>query len=358
MSDPSYVDAPDSLPPPAYEFSQQEFDQKVSHALEASQTEQQRVGDAQEDWEEWDEEAFLTAAARLEVSDTTSPGASSSSQSPPSSASAPVSSFLPDPSPGSGNGKGRSDQGMDAEDLPGGNQSVQPLRIQKKSAQTPYAQSGKEKERPSWLEEAQLGGPPALDPVAHRMSGLRADVHRSDSMRSMSSSTPPPEFTAVGPSLDGPPYEGPAPIPQPSGVVLTYVPGDSRPASPLNSPVAVETHLPHRSFSPQFSPPHNGRRSLPQPPPSPRSFAASSGPQSRTGHQSLPAAQRILPQSNPRPFTRYSAKSAYPVPRVAFDPRVAYANEKSSHFGMANQDSLPTKVDAAALYRRVYLINF
>ena len=353
MSDPSYFDTPDSPPPPAYEFCQQEFDQKVSHALEASEAEQHRVSNAQEDeWEVWDEEAFLAAAARLAISDnTTSPGASSS-RAPPDSAPMPVApTSQPDPSPGSGNGKARLEYGTVAEGSPGlgEHRTVQPLRIVKKSTQTPYAQSGKEKERPSWLEEAQLDGPPLPQTIAHRAVPLVAEVRRSDSLRSMSS-TPPPEFTPVGPSLDGPPYED---APQPSGVVLTYVPGDSRPASPLHSPVAAEAPLPHRSISPsQFSPPqsYNTRRSLP-PPPSPRSFSSSPGPQNRGNHYSLPTPPRTTPQATPRPVNGYNSKTSYAIPRVTFDPRVAYANEKSSYFDMAHQEPPPAKVDAAALYR-------
>ncbi|KIP05793.1 hypothetical protein PHLGIDRAFT_128645 [Phlebiopsis gigantea 11061_1 CR5-6] len=350
MSEPSYFDTLDSPPPPAYEFSQQEFDQKVSHALEVSRAEPQRAGEAEEEWEVWDEAVFATAVARLAVSETaTSPGASSSrspADAPASGAALVPSAQAQQPPAQVGNGKGRVDR------APGFGASpdhVQPLRIVKKSTQAPLAQSGK-KERPSWLEEAQLGGPPA--PPAHRAAVDRPAVYRNDSVRSIQSSTPPPEFTPVGPSLDGPPYEGP---PQPSGIVLTYVPGDSRPNSPLHSPVEARAPLPYRSLSPsQFSPPqprNSIRRSLP-PPPGPRAYSSSPGPQNRNVHQSLPSPPRIPPQPSPRPAASYGLKQGYGVvtPRVAFDPRVAYANEKTSFFDLASEEPQPQKVDAASLY--------
>lgn len=50
MSDPADFEEP---PPPAYELIQQEFDQKILHALEASQSEPQPRFEGEE-WEEWD----------------------------------------------------------------------------------------------------------------------------------------------------------------------------------------------------------------------------------------------------------------------------------------------------------------
>ena len=43
-------DSPEEPPPPAYDFSQQEFDQKISHALEQSRA----VVDEEDEWEVWE----------------------------------------------------------------------------------------------------------------------------------------------------------------------------------------------------------------------------------------------------------------------------------------------------------------
>ncbi|EKM59519.1 uncharacterized protein PHACADRAFT_205736 [Phanerochaete carnosa HHB-10118-sp] len=354
MADHEELDTPASPPPPAYEFCQQEFDQKVSHALEASEAELRRESTEEEsDWEVWDEAAFAAAVARLALSDS-SPGAGSSSshpRSPPADASVSSSNTAlrqgqtQIPSPGNGKAKsdGREDDvGACAEDAFGpARGSVQPLRIVKKAASTTQSGSTKEKERPSWFEEAQLDpGPPQNAPAPQPTASFRAEVHRSDSIISRSD-TPPPVFTAIGPSLDGPPYEGPS-------VILTYVPGDSRPASPLHSPLPTQASFTGMPFAhPQSG--SAGRRTLPQPP---RSFSPQAI-QPRTTHESLPPPRRpMLSSGSPRPNSSYHSQSPHSGPRVAFDPRMAYASAKSSPFHIQH-DPLPAKVDAAALYRQV-----
>lgn len=354
MADHADFDTPDSPPPPAYEFCQQEFDQKVSHALEASQAEPPRESAGEDEWEAWDETIFAAAAARLTLSDA-SAGAGSSTyylRSPHADASVSHLGTAPGQGPIPGNGKARSDGREDAHAEgafgPGGG-SVQPLRIVKKA--TPLAQpeagSAKEKERPSWYAEAQLDAGPPQD-APQPATSFRAEVHRSDSIVSRSD-TPPPMFTPIGPSLDGPPYEGPP-------VVLTYVPGDSRPASPLHSPPATQTTFAGAPFSHSRSG-STGRRSLPQPPQPQapqRSFSPSSFVQARPTHQSLPPPRPPPSTGSPRPTTAYHPKPVYSAPRVAFDPRMAYADAKSSPFDTHGLEPPPPKVNAAALYRYIY----
>lgn len=377
MADHEDFDTPDSPPPPAYEFCQQEFDRKVSHALEASQAETRRESaDEEDEWEVWDEAAFAAAAARLAVSDAPSGAASGSTsylRSPPADVSvshlntASGTEQAPQgPSPGNGKGKsdGREDDAFYGDASASG--GVQPLRIVKKAGAIAQPGSVKEKERPSWFAEAQLdAGPPrgASQPAA----SFRAQVYRSDSIASRSD-TPPPVFTPIGPSLDGPPYEA-------SGVVLTYTSADSRPASPLHSPVSAQASLtgtpfvqsPIATHAPAVPYTHGrsgsgSRRSLPQPPqsqsqpqsppPQSPSPARSLSPavQTRPAHESLPAARRVLPSSgSPRPMSTFTARSVYDGPRLAFDPKLAYTSAKSSLFD-SQQEPMPAKVDAAALY--------
>lgn len=332
MSDPSDFEAPDSPPPPAYEFCQQEFDQKVSHALEASQSEPQpRFED--EEWEEWDEEKFAAAVASMSVGENAAAGSSTLP-------AVPVASRSPPPAV-SGNGKAKSEEPANEWQA-----EVRPLRIAKKNTAT-----RREKERPSWYTEAQLGE--QRRPTLHVSSGAVA----APATRIMSppppisaypeerNSTPPPMFTAVDNSLDGPPYEG---------VVMSYIPGDSRPASPLHSPPPIAAPMPF-SAAHSASPPL-GRRSLPQPPQAnARPYTPSISPSARMQqqHQSLPAPARQLPQrASPRPSTTYSLKPPSFAPRLTFDPRVAYGSEKSSLFNNTPvEEPPPAKIDAAALYR-------
>ena len=77
MSELNDFDTPDSPPPPAYEFCQEEFDRKVSYAIEESQNQSASADD--EEWEVWDEAAFTAAASRLGLTDR-GEGSSSSSR--------------------------------------------------------------------------------------------------------------------------------------------------------------------------------------------------------------------------------------------------------------------------------------
>ncbi|GJE84841.1 hypothetical protein PsYK624_009170 [Phanerochaete sordida] len=379
-------DVPDSPPPPAYEFCQEEYDRKVSHALETSQAEASRENEETDEWEVWSEDVFATAAAILNISDADAPcGAASSSTSyprspPPADTSVSSSNTAASargqtprpPSPVPGNGKAKSDgreDALDGDAFGSGGGGVQPLRIVKKAASMAPSGSAKEKERPSWLAEAQLdAGPPHA--AAPSSAGYRAQVWRNDSIISRTD-TPPPAFTPVGQSLDGPPYEGP-------GVVMTYTQADSRSASPLHSPVATQTSFVGAPFAHpppapplQASPParpytharsaSGGRRMLPQPPqqlPQPQavrplqSFSPPPAVQPTIAEEPAPPPPRRtpLPSSGaPRPMTTYTAHSVYSGPRVAFDPKLAYTNARSSAFDI-QQEPMPTKVNAAALY--------
>ncbi len=146
-------------PPPAYEFSQQELDQKVAAAVERSITseEEDRKHRAKKrsssgDWEKWDPMTYEEAARRLaeKYEGGSSSQQPSTSEAGPSTSSSTVSyiqdTFEPDP----------------YANEPAAAQSVRPLSIQKKSkaAQEPTVETKREstKERPSWFDEAQLGG--------------------------------------------------------------------------------------------------------------------------------------------------------------------------------------------------------
>jgi hypothetical protein len=331
-------EVPDELPPPAYEFSQHEFDQKISHALEQSRV----AVDEDGEWEVWDETAFAAAASRLAISNHTE-GPSSSRSPPP----------LPQPPP-----PPPASSSTDNEQRTGS--SIQPLRVVKKSRQPSLR---KEKERPNWYAEAGLNdsstsasvGPAQPAPVRQTAVNPTTSNYASPQPvfpeREM---TPPPMFEPVGPSLDGPPYDGygDSTAPQRPGLVMAYVPGESRPASPLYSPTSPPPS--HMLLPPNLVQPVPERRSLPPPPP-----PGAPSPEPRILHQSSPPPPRPpVQRSSPRPITtsyRDNLKSkSYLPPRITFDPRVAYGGAERSAYH-ASEEMPPADIDPASFYTYVAL---
>lgn len=335
-------DTPDSPPPPAYELTDQEYDQKTSHVLETSQSEPQYYpGDGEEEWEVWDESIFAAnASGHTSPNNQHQQQAGSSSRSPiDASASSASTKGV------SINYSSASSSSLSSVGQPSGSSAVQPLRIVKKNNSSPPS---KQKERPNWYAEAQLDQhePSQASTQQSQVSLSRQPtyLHREP--------TPPPMFTAIG---DQPPYEPPP-------IVMTYQPGDSRPASPLESP--PQAYLPYPPSSTSFnepSSPTESVRRLPRPPPVQSAPAvptvnslAPPPPPMRTQHQSMLPPSRPSPRASPRPTTSYQPRPP-PMssfgPRVAFDPRVAYANlDRKS----GEEPPVPTKVDASAFYRLVF----
>lgn len=337
MSDPSVFDTSDEPPPPAYEFSQQEFDQKINRAIETSRSEPPPPVQ-EEEWEVWDDAAFDAAIARLNLNDSSSSNSSSSAAAAALAESAPSSSSSSSaPKP-----------------------NVVPLRIVKKSA---HPSVPKAKERPSWYDEAQLGQEPASSsqntapqpqPQPQPQSRpLPSNVIPRQSEYPDREPTPPPMFTERDETIDGPPYEA---------VVMSYTPGDeSRSPSPLASPVLPPPPPPPMApihmddyLTPDPPPP---RRSLPAARPQgsrPNPVAPAAHSAYRNPHQSLPAPNRPVARMSPRPSTTYSpygdqgttthipfnTQMAYNAVRKVVPPRVE-----------EEEEPLPTQVDATAFYK-------
>ncbi|KAF7798373.1 hypothetical protein EIP86_009594 [Pleurotus ostreatoroseus] len=358
------------VPPPAYEFCQQEFDQKLHRALEASQNDQQQThtADGDDEFEVWDEAVFATAAAQLSLAENNAPDIHSTYALTPM-LGASLESTLAEGSRAGGSS------------LTG----VQPLRITKK--RSVKQKSAKEKERPSWYTEAQLEedpittttapapAAPVLAPLlaaepsslmydiasstpevgpSSSTTGMTPPMERSPSMRRTPEreSTPPPEFTEVGPDLNGPPYEPyDDPEPRASEVVLTYVPGDSNPPSPLVSPTVPSGRDPFLHDIPPISiAPPSHRRALPQLP-------SQSTPALQADIPYVPATvpPRLPPSPNRAAYqtgtsaSSISLKPHYGHTRLSFDPQMAYNSGRSQHHHHASED-LPRKADAAPFY--------
>jgi hypothetical protein len=209
-------------PPPSYDLSQQEFDSKTRRILEASISDPDASDNrAEEVWEVWDDAVFEKAQA-LEPH----AGGSSSSTVISTSHSHKHPSNLP------------------------------PVKKRPVSVRRP-------KEKPSWLAEAGLSTESSSSALTQPSSPSSTDGHSNahyDILHSIvddeddeDRSIPPPPWAAVGPSLDGPPFEE----------VVLSIPSHrgrpSNPPSPLSSPPPRNTSLLHppstlRKASPRMGP--------------------------------------------------------------------------------------------------------
>lgn len=209
----------DTLPPPAY--SERELDAKIASALEASlhvaQPYKQRARD-DEEWEKWDESAFEAAATHQQQQ----PRDRASSSSTAKTSSSPR--VLPYPSPDRTNPS---------------SPTIRPLNIHKKSRSASSSNSGgsSEKQRPSWYADAGLqsgASSSSSSGPSQQMAPPSFVVQNVAESDDDNDETAPPPFTAVGPSLDGPPFEQVEP---PYSIRQTPQPAPSpRPPSVYSSP--------------------------------------------------------------------------------------------------------------------------
>ncbi|KAF9782731.1 hypothetical protein BJ322DRAFT_1072251 [Thelephora terrestris] len=284
MFDPQASDEP---PPPAYELTQETFDQKTQQGIQAS-----LQSDPLENlWEEWDE-------AKFEANSRT-PEDSSSSSSAPSLPPVTAHQYPKEKGP----------RPPSPPPPPQEEPAVRPLRIVKKSQTAAYQ---KAVEASSYQSDNFAGGPAAS-------SDGGASLSRSFSVLSVGRRTPPPMFEAVGPSYDGPQYDE---------VVMSYVPGNSRPSSPMSVLSAESYQPPALPPQPQMvnSRPNTNMGMRPPPPP-------------------LPTQYRGGPRPAPAPAQRPQYRQ--PGRRVGFDPMSAYKSKSAFTPGL---DSTPERVDPSAFY--------
>ena len=285
-------------PPPAYEYSEQDYDKKLAEATEQSL----RLSEHQNrssinahilHEEDWNERQISTKLSQDK-------------------------SF-----------QSRSNASLEP---------VRPLNIKKKSrASTTSLDITNEKEKPSWYNEAQLGGASAAPtssttqrralpiPGAYqRPLSAQSDYRREYNEEAKSS---PLSFTAVNKSLDGPPYERFSSDKATGPVMMLH--GEHRALSPP---------LPSRSASPITNAQIRSRAVTPQ-----------SGSISN-GYHYAQQPTSFQPRSSGKQQTAFNQSA----PRMNFDPSVAYENTKASS---TRYSKLPTESyedkaqNAAALYR-------
>lgn len=402
MSNVAY-DPPPSPPPPSYEISQHEFDQKTSHVLEQSAAEPPPRRVDKEGFEIWDEAIYEAQAALNTLSlgqssqfpHSTGNGqaaAQAHSRHPSSSSSSiPLSpTFSPSPRYGSryppeksralpelvaassSSSASRSSAGAGPSSPPSSPpQTVRPLRVNKRTRTT--------KERPAWYADAGLGGG-SLPPSPLQSSAGTSSAQEERPLRRQLTvfnniereDTPPPEFTPVGPSLDGPPYDAivmtyqgePPPPPASSSSGMPEPPAFSTPPPPIEyvTPQPQVSPLPTDSAIPQLQVPHapvpragsvrphpTHAQSLPEPQahhtPSPRPHPVH--------HQSVPVA-RPPPTSTTRGGAALRATAYEPAssaPRLSFNPQMAYAKPVVPTVAARTVDTEPQVVNPSAFYR-------
>ena len=290
----------DELPPPSYELSQETFDQKTSQGIQASLEPQPDTLDL---WEEWDEAKFTTNARALPET----PASSSSSSVPP-----------PPPLTAQQYPQEKAPRPAPPPPPPQEEPAVRPLRIVKKSqaerSQAERSQAAaykKAAEASSYQSNTHPGGPACS-------SDEGAALGRSFSVLSAGRRTPPPVFESVGPSYDGPDYDE---------VAISYVPGDSRPSSPM-SVLSNDSYRPPVPPPPRMTDPRPNTV-MPPPPPPPIRYQPAQRPTSTQ-------AQRPQYQQQPRRRVGFDPMSAYNKPKTTFTPHL---------------DPTPERIDPSAFYK-------
>ncbi|KAH8988571.1 hypothetical protein EDB92DRAFT_1871282 [Lactarius akahatsu] len=232
----------DFVPPPSYQLSQEQFDRKTSHAIQLSSSIPQPIID-EDGWPIYDEAAFEAVAKSYE-------------QFPPGSSSA----------------------GLGAD------------------------MSGHER------QNSFTSLPPSTGPMKNRSSERRRRNRHPDPdfLSEDRLATPPPPFTATGPSLDGPPFE--------DVVTLSY---------PGPGPQAVPTQPQPPSLSRMIQPIAPLRLPSPGPGPSPRFSDPQTQTQTQNQAPSNPYHSQRLAPAPPNIPSRLIPSST--ITRVEFDPQMAYS---------------------------------
>ncbi|EIM88424.1 uncharacterized protein STEHIDRAFT_146425 [Stereum hirsutum FP-91666 SS1] len=256
-------ESPTNQPPPAYEVSQHEFDNKISRAVEESlSTAVSNVRVVDDDgWPVYDPSAFEAVAASYERE-----GAASSSTASEAERS-------------SSRAGSHDDKKMPPLQLP----MVKPLRIRNRAPSAGTQASEAER------LESRSRSPAAR--YRHASSPLPPNHHSSSP--TLSDLEAPPPFTPVARHPNGVPFDG--------LTRLQYIPGDSRPSSPFYSPEP-------RHSLPPLSPP--------SPQPSTLTYQSPPPPHRRPVQRRIRQSNEYLKDVNgPR------------TSRLDFDPRTAYGRD-------------------------------
>lgn len=284
----------DELPPPAYELTQESFDQKTQHGIELSLEPQDPLHDL---WEDWDDAKF--EANLQSIANPSAPSSSSAQRIPPLAAHEYPKEKVPRPA----------SPPPPQQEEP----AVRPLKIVKKSQTAALKKAAEARSYQSNDFSA--------DPTS---ANGGASLSRNFSMMSMGRRTPPPAFESNGPSYDGPEYEE-------MMMSYGYASGNARPESPGSILSADSYHSPALPPQQQMGNSRpNTNTALPPPPNPPIQYK--------------PAPRPTQTQTQRPPFRP-------PGRLVGFDHMSAYKSKSAFTPGL---ESTPEKVDPSAFYKCVH----
>ncbi|KAI0375651.1 hypothetical protein BV20DRAFT_932347 [Pilatotrama ljubarskyi] len=359
-------DSPDSPPPPSYAISQHEFDQKTTRVMEESAAEPPEPRVDEDGFEIWDDSVFEVAMAAMNSLSVRQPSSSTEDTvvevASGSTPSRPPEKARADPEP----------RAVHERSLPHASGSTsraaslsqtRPLRVTKR------VRPGKE--RPSWAAEARPDASPRSSSVDPQAGGSSQQEGRRTSVRSPRRQltvfnntgdvadperelTPPPEFTPVGPSLDGPPYEM---------LVMAYDGPELDPPDSLPEPPSFDSlpdlHAP-ASLQPTSRPAEDARvrpshaHTLPVEPTVPAIV-----PTRPPAHhaESMPPCAGQTTTSAAHVAGHEPSRGKLPAtPRLAFDPRTAYSKQLPAI--PQDDQSHPQAFDASAFYSHAVASHF
>ncbi|KAI0352944.1 hypothetical protein OH77DRAFT_1408317 [Trametes cingulata] len=357
------LSSPQDPPPPSYELSQHEFDQKTTRVIEESAAEPPEPRVDEDGFEVWDESVFEAAVNAMNALSVQGSGSSTGGTTVGlgSTSSRPPEKALVEPEPQTAQG-GSVPQASGSTSRAPTLSRTKPLRVSKR------VRPGKE--RPSWAAEAGLDSTAPASRVEPQAGSSSRRESRRTSVRGPRRQltvfnntgdvadpdrelTPPPEFTAVGPSLDGPPYET---------LVMSYDGPELDPAEALPDPPSFDSLPEFQTPYPPEAVSQQGHDARAQP------VHASTLPVNANVPASLPTrpdphhSESMPPNARQTPSPAYHAASCQPrrklpgEPRLAFDPRMAYS--KPLPAAPQEDQSQPQAFDASAFYSHAVAAHF
>ncbi|KAI9063231.1 hypothetical protein FKP32DRAFT_736529 [Trametes sanguinea] len=363
------IETSDSPPPPSYEISQHEFDNKTKRILEETAAEPPRPRVDDDGFEIWDDAVFEAYALQDGIRSLSIKGSISSgcARTKPNSLQGSASNDISRTNETGSTSRFTQAQVDAGTPRASGTEpnAAGPISSQTRALDATRRRS--EKQRFSLRSTASRWTNPANTPSSEPQASGSSSSSATETRRPPRAPrrqltvfndvgdvagegrdmTPPPEFTPVGPSLDGPPYEV---------VVMTYEGPELESADPDSDPPGFESppESPSRlatGGSPHSSPVPPGPTSPDSPLYSPRTQ------DDRRQHLQPEATQRIEPTVTERHLRTAPSNAKFSQrPRIPFDPQTAYSRPLPS--APQRSDLPPQAVDAAAFYSHAVAAHF
>ncbi|CDO75600.1 hypothetical protein BN946_scf184858.g40 [Trametes cinnabarina] len=350
----------DSPPLPSYQISQNEFDRKTNRALMQSAAEPPRPRVDEDGFEIWDDSVFEAYATQDGMRSPAIKGSISSGSVQSSSvrlvpSSCTSRSEVPDQAVAA------SAKWRDGGTFQESEADAAGLISSQTRALNATNRRRSEKRRPSPQDTTEDGKDTANShPLRPQPSSTSSTVpearrlHRAprrqltvfndvgDAAEGQREVTPPPEFTPVGPSLDGPPYEV---------VIMSYDGPELEPADPVPEPPGFDEHSSENEiYSPAAA---DNMHPSPVHPQSTSPISPLHSPTTHSAHTQtlLPnTATQVQPSKAEHHLRSAHSHPKLPRgPRIPFDPQTAYSRPLPTV--SQRGDLSPQAVDASVFYR-------